>query len=569
MYPHQHDDHMRKVKNLARDLLEISNKSRANSRSHSANSRRAQSRSHSANSRASSHAGHRQTYRRNQKGKVNKKNGNRKQYMPAWRTPSWRGFAMPQFAPYELTNDKLRKTRAVYDVYNLPRCTAGVVSDHTYNAFQTHTISGELPKTIVAHHVKATKRIKEVVNADGQTITTIPYESYALDSIENTFLLYVSDAEKGSAGSAGSAGSTAMEEDDMLDPIFGPIDGAVTAFDSRKYVLYFSMADSVFSKKQPGKLVPAFLTMCVPCTIEKEKAKNIIDKEKLGIVKPSTTQAGVEVILDKPVATREELIEKYKPMISCHSFCSECKLSAEQIRKFDLRLKSIFEGVYLVKRVTESTGAVQIVQSPRIKIGARMGEQVLANKIRNFRMSMVFQMPYKSAQMRITILKMCREVIFSIVHKVKDTKYQTAMLNLKFLTARQEEEKNPWTAILAKECMLKLLQCYYNCYYHRIMHFMITPDRVRALTDGIFTWKKYFEMKYAIPKKSVWDAMERRRENVEIPIDERIYVRDDESTDEEGDDKTRDRSTPSQIRVRGRAMSEEPPSPTYAPPKAQ
>jgi hypothetical protein len=301
--------------------------------------------------------------------------------------------------------------------------------------------------------------------------------------------------------------------------------------------------------------------MCVPCTIEKEKAKNIIDKEKLGIVKPSTG----EVSLDKSVATREELIDKYKKYISCHSFCSECKLSAEQIRKFDLRLKSIFEGLYLVKRVTESTGAVQIVQSPRIKIGARMGEPVIANKIRNFRMSMVFQMPSKSAQMRITILKMCREVIFSIVHKVKDTKYQIAMLNLKYLDAVQARQKNPWTAILAKECMLKLLQCYYNCYYHRIMHFMITPDRVRALTDGIFTWKRYFEIKLAIPKKTIWDAMERKRENVETPIDERIYVRDDESTDEEGDDKDKDRSTPSLIRVRGRAQSEEPHSPIYAP----
>jgi hypothetical protein len=93
---------------------------------------------------------------------------------------------------------------------------------------------------------------------------------------------------------------------------------------------------------------------------------------------------------------------------------------------------------------------------------------------------------------------------------------------------------------------------------------MITPDRVRALTDGIFTWKRYFEMKYAIPKKTIWDAMERRRENVETPIDERIYVRDDESTDEEGDDKDKDRATPSLIRVRGRAQSEEPHSPIYA-----
>jgi hypothetical protein len=334
---------------------------------------------------------------------------------------------------------------------------------------------------------------------------------------------------------------------DNTDRIFGAIDQALESFANRQYFIYYSVAWHVLSKKQPGKLIPAFLTMCVPCQLNNDVAKNILDKEKLGIVEP---KKGI-VVLDKAVETREELIDKYKSIITCHSFCSECKLSADQLHRIDSKIRSIFDGVYLVKRVTESTGAVQIVQSGRIKIGARMGEARKKEKIRNFQMSMVFLMPYKNPQQKNTIIRMCRSVIFSIIEKVRDTKYQTGMLELMHTTARQERENNPWTAILARQCMVDLLHVYYHCYYYRIMHNSINSFRLRALTEGIFTWKKFFEQRGVIPKKSTWDLIERRREIVTEAIAARIYVREDESTDEEGEDT-------SQIRKSGRGVSEPP-----------
>ncbi len=444
------------------------------------------------------------------------------------------GFAMPQMPPPTLSNTEVTSTRRIYAAYNSPAGRKELDKDKIFYAFQYNTDNGELPKAIVAQRVIRTKRSKEIVTAANNvaSVATVPYESYALDSIDNTFLLYVSKPDMS-----------------QVESIFGPIEAAAESFAGRQYFIYYSVAWTVLSKKQPGKTIPAFLTMCVPCTINNDAAKNIIHPEKLGIVEPNKG----EITLDTAVTTREELIQKYAEMITCHSFCSECKLSADELHKIDSKIRSLFEGVYLVKRVTESTGAVQIVQSPRIKIGARFGEARKDHKIRNFRMSMVFLMPYKSPQQKTTILKMCRNVIFSIIEKVKDTKYQAGMLELIHTTARQEEQKNPWTAILAKQCMIKLLNIYYYCYHYRIMHIPINAFRVKALTEGIFTWKKFFETQQVIPKKSTWDLIERRREMVDQPIAKRIYVLPDESTDEEGEDT-------SQIRTSGRGMSEPPES---------
>jgi hypothetical protein len=438
-----------------------------------------------------------------------------------------RGFAMPQMPSPMMNNNYITDAQSVYAAYSIPAGTKTLPKDKIFYAFQTNTDNGELPKAIVAHRVTKTKKSKEIVEANS-FCTTIPYESYALDSIDNTFLLYVS-----------KPGMT-----DEVDPIFGPIEQAAASFTGREYFIYYSVAWTVLSKKQPGKTIPAFLTMCVPCTVSTTAAKNILHKEKLGIVEPVKGA----VVLDRAVTTRTELIEKYASMITCHSFCSECKLSADELNRIDSKIRSVFEGCYLVKRVTESTGAVQIVQSPRIKIGARFGEARLAHKIRNFRMSMVFQMPYKSPQQKATIFRMCRAVIFSIIAKVKDTKYQEGIMAL------PDNSGSAWTAHTAKKYLIKLLDVYYFCYHLRIMHSPINSDRVDALREGIFTWKQFFENQKVIPKKSTWDQIERRREVVTRPIVERVYTLADESTDEEGDAKS------SEVRKNSRAVSEPPES---------
>lgn len=517
---HHIDQMHKRVENLAREILNMKNNGTSGSRRQSRSNSRPHSRSSSAGppqSRGNSKGRGQRSHSHQPKARQNEnrtpRESNRKES---------RGFAMCQMPLPEFHPSSITDARYVYQSYGQPAGTFKIEKKSFY-AFQTNTVNGELPKTIVAQRLNRTKRSKDVIEQNA--VKTIPYESYALDSVDNTFLLYVSTNNMVSEGA---------KLEDEEEEIFGVLDGengAVAEFQKpgREYYIFYSIAYTVLSKREPGKTIPAFMTLFVPCTLQKNIADNIIHKEKLGIVKPTliTGAPAVETV----VSTRTELIEKYKAYISCHSFCDECKLSASDLHSIDSKIRAVLEGTYLVKRVTESTGAVQIVHSPRIKIGARFGAPNNSQKIRNFRMSMVFQMPYKTDTQKAVIRKLCRDVMFSIVAKVKDPKYQKSiMYNPADPTANTE-----WTSGLAKHYMLEILRVFYECYYFRIMHHPINATRVYALSSGFFTWKQYFEERAVIPAKYVWDKMTRTRELVNQPVLPRIHVLPDESTDEEND----------------------------------
>ena len=581
---HQHVDQMhRRVENLARDLRNMNMNQGGGSR---ANSRR----SSRANSREPSRSNSKGRPRSNSRGPVRTyTQGRRSTPRPGKYAKESGDFSMPQVPLPFMDIFAISKSRQVYEKYGKDEGnfhfeeTAGfeasIVGDgeikaRRYTAFQTNRSDGELPRAIVAQSVIARKKTQDIVSKkqDGTSgeVTTIPYDSYALDSENNTFLLYVHSVRTVKTGNE----TNAMDLDDAhqaimkkevrpetTDAVFdADIDAASTALKTRGCYLFYPISYTVLSKKQPGRGIPAHLTMFFPVEHKENVANNILHKDKLGIVKPKAYTNDGDYTLTTSVTTREDLLQKYKNYISCHSFCDECKFSSDMIKDIDGKIRTIMERHYLVKRTNQSTGPVQIVHSRRIKIGARMGEARKEHKIRNYAMSMVFQMPNKDDKFKNVICKLGRDVMLAIVHKAMDTKYQEGILNEIQVTTTREQKALKWNAKLSREYMIRMLHTCYRCYHYRIMNKMITTSRVFALKDPMFTWKQYFQNQGAIPHKEVWDKLVRERENPTSTLPPRIYLLPDESTDEDDDGAISD-ARKSRAGTVSRSGSEPPPDP--------
>ena len=427
------------------------------------------------------------------------------------------GFAMVQMPTPTLTSEIVTKLDKAYKLYHT---SAG--SKYTWpktlgnlTAFQSNRSDNNAPMTIVASKLVEEDGMELYVDkTTGKAVVShVPYKSWKYDNINNTFLLYVNSPD--------------MKFPDLFD---ANVQTASTAFsDSEsKYYLFYSMAltsDSKYSQKRKNTI---FISILVPCELLTGTADTkIIEPQKLGIVKSKAFQQ-----VDSAVADRSSLLDKYKSLIIGTNYDDDCKLTQAQLKAIDVKFKSILEGTYLVQRITQSLGPIQVIQSEEIKFGNRFGIQQPTDKNRMI-IQMVCPMPGTSPYAKTVIRDVVKQVFENIKTKMRDQNYRETVIP----KYKVEGVTETWNDTVARRYLKKILEHCNLAFFYRIMHYKLSSARISQLKNVMVMWGVYFENQKCLPRK---DDITKTREQPtdEIPLRRKWPQHPDESTDEEDNGKT-------------------------------
>ena len=419
------------------------------------------------------------------------------------------GFAMVQMPTPTLDKTNIEKMHQAYKLYHTPDVTyTWPAKRGVLTAFQSDRSDGNAPMTIVASKLVEEDGMELYVDKSSGTaqVSHVPYKSWKYDNINNTFLLYVS----------GTMGQT----DDLFKK---NIEDATEKFSASTYYLFYSMAlysDSKYNKKRKNTI---FISILVPCeTLTGKSDTKIIEPQKLGIVK-----AKAFTNINGAVANRTSLLSKYKDFIIGTNYDSDCKLTQEQLKAIDVKFKSILEGTYLVKRITQSLGPVQVIQSEAIKFGNRFGIQQPTDENRMI-IQMVCPMPGTSPYAKTVIRDVVKQVFENIKTKMRDQSYREAVIK----KYQVEGATETWNDNVARRYLKTLLSTCNLAFFYRIMHYKLSSGRISQLKNVMGTWGLYFENAKCLPGK---DDISKIREQPtdEIPLRRKWPQHPDESTDEE------------------------------------
>jgi len=282
-----------------------------------------------------------------------------------------------------------------------------------------------------------------------------------------------------------------------------------------------------FSRSRPQKKSKncMFISILVPCTkINDITDATITEEQQLGTVQVNTFDK-----INAPVTSRDTLLDKYGPFLYGMNYDHDCKLTTDQLETIDHRFKNIMYTSsnepckYLVKRVSGSTGDIQVIQSDKIKFGQRYGVDDKTSDTSRMKLQMVCPMPGMSAKSKTVVQSIVKHVMHAIEAKVRSEDYRKVM-----------GTNTTWNNAMARKCVKALLKYSNLCFFYRIMHYTLGNQRILQLKNVMQTWSFYFEEKGWLPSKDSLDKLKIRAQPTDvIPLRYKSRQHPDDSTDED------------------------------------
>lgn len=517
-----------------------------------------------APSEVGSHVSREHTPAREKKPKKKKPKQQNKNHVPQVK----RIESFKSFAPVQLPLPHLNKNRVdmMMDAYNhyykVVDRTSKSLPGQMFAAYQKGTITGRRPSTIIAQKIVGEKNT--YFKPEDNTWAERTYYKFA-QSKESTFLLYTGVTNDATNEQKEKFKNIFDDEIDELKPLFVLTqtsgEGAQMEIDI-KPVTCFLYCSMPLTARDGDKNVSIFVSIIVPCDLSKldQGSMNLRDNNMLGIVQSeSLSKSSV-------ASSRNQFLTKYSKYILSTNWDHDSKVPETEIRQLDEKFASIFDSMYMVKRIDKSTGCVKVIQHS-YKVGERLGrlpeEQHAAYTLyTQFVLPTHGMEPESINVMQATLLNML-DYIRALVRnkryrkaivatemdnkkKIADTStsqiekmllgqlFKKTQLADFMLPENVEVSTSPyWNIQKSTHYLLALYAVHSLACSTLIMSHTIDKKRYQELNDTKVTWREFFEENGVYANRRI--EMETRTETEHplktVPL--RYEFENDDTTDEE------------------------------------
>ncbi len=471
------------------------------------------------------------------------------------------------FAPVQLPLPFLNKTRVgqmmeAYANYYTVKHQEAKITDIMMHAYLKWTGDGHLPTTIVAQRIisdKNTYFVPETQKYNERTFYKL------LQSEESTFLLYV-----GLNASASEAQKVVMTH-----PFTSPIDDLKSIFTRERksdegadHEMHDAVVDCLLyccmplTSRDGDKNTSVFISILVPCVLP-AMAKgdmNLTDANMLGIVQ--------SVALDKNgiASTRNAFLSKYEKYILSTNWDHASTVSEADIRKVDETFASIFDSMYMVKRIDKSLGCVNVIQHT-YKVGERLGRLPGETK-QPYTMTTQFVLPTNGLQpeSKKVMLATLSNMLDYMRVLVRNPRYRKAIVAMEVDNDKQSKdaskpsiERTRLAGLFQKdeladfglhdnETVAKFphwninksthyLQALYAVHslscFTQIVKITIDKKRYGELNDTKVTWREFFEENGVYANRRIEMETRTATENPLARVPLRDEFENDDTTDED------------------------------------
>ena len=561
-----------RMRNLERRVQKLGMNPNEPSHSHGRNSRASSVQPPDGrHSRASSHApsevgshvsrGH--TPATEKKPKKKKPKQQNKNHAPqAKRIESFKSFAPVQLPLPHLNSNRVEMMMDAYNhYYKVVDRTSKTPAGQMF-AYQKGTTNGRRPVTIVAQKIVAEKNT--YFKPEDNTYAERKYYKFA-QSKESTFLLYTGVTDDATGEQKQKFKTIFDDEIDGLKPLFERTQVPGDTGEMERDIVpvtCFLYCCMPLTARDGDKNASIFVSIIVPCEVPKLEAgeMNLRDNNMLGIVQSeSLGEPGI-------ASSRNSFLTKYSKYILSTNWDHDSKVPETEIRQLDEKFASIFDSMYMVKRIDKSTGCVKVIQHT-YKVGERLGrlpqESAAAytlctqfvfpthgmapESINVMQATLLNMLDYMRALVRnkryrkaivATEVDNNKKIADSNTPQVEKTElqklFQKTQLADFVLTANADVTSSPhWNIQKSTHYLTALYAVHSLACSTLIMSHTIDKKRYQELNDTKVTWRGFFEENGVYANRRI--EMETRTET-EHPL-KRVPLRDefenDDTTDEE------------------------------------
>jgi len=479
------------------------------------------------------------------------------------------------FAPVQLPLPCLNKNRVkqmmdAYANYYVVKDQDTKIENTMMYAYCKWRIDGHTPTTIVAQRIISEKNT--YFKPETQTYGERTFYKL-LQSEESTFLLYVGLTASDSDEEKAAMTHLFTSPIDVLKPIFardqiqkeaGEEEMAKNEAVNYKpakvdCLLYCCMP---LTARDGDKNTSVFISILVPCVVPAlpSGAMNLTDANMLGIVQS-------EALGKSDIASsRNAFLSKYAKYILSTNWDHVSTVSEADIRKVDEAFASIFDSMYMVKRIDKSLGCVNVIQHT-YKVGERLG-RLPGEDYPPYTMTTQFVLPTNGLQpeSKKVMLSTLSNMLDYMRVLVRNPRYRKAIVAMEEDNAKQaadaskpQLERTKLAGLFQKaaladfglvlnETVVKYphwniaksthyLQALYAVHsvscFTQIMSKTIDKKRYGELNDTKVTWREFFEENGVYANRRIEMETRTTTENPLARVPLRDEFENDDTTDEE------------------------------------
>ena len=479
------------------------------------------------------------------------------------------------FAPVQLPLPHLNKNRVkqmmdAYSNYYTVKHRDTKIEDQMMYAYEKWRIDGHPPTTIVAQRIipeKSTYFKPEAQNYGERTFYKL------LQSEESTFLLYVGLTSTASAAQTATMTHIFTKPIDELKPLFSVADVAASAGEESgkapamevespaavSCLLYCCMP---LTARDGDKNTSVFISILVPCAVPAmgPGAMNLTDANMLGLVKSEA--------LTRPdiASSRNAFLTKYSKYILSTNWDHISTVQEAEIRKVDEAFASIFDSLYMVKRIDKSLGCVNVIQHT-YKVGERLG-RLPREAHQPFTMTTQFVLPTNGLQPESK--KVMRAILSNMLDYmrvlVKNQRYRKAIVATEADNDKQSNDMSKdqidrtrlsglfqkglladfglqknvavahsphWNIEKSAHYLGALYAVHSLSCFTQIMAKTIDKQRYSQLNDTKVEWREFFEENGVYANRRIEMETRTTTQNPLAPVPLRDEFENDDTTDEE------------------------------------